>query len=164
MNQELEELDSITPNAITDEKKIDEIKPKSLAIIAAAIGILCFFLPWIRFDIFGLWSFSLNGFNIPTTADYFESWAIYLGGDSGGVSILFLLYLVPLFFISILVLEYFKKTRWIWLLALGILILISAFIVGVVYNAGFSGAFELFSFGIFGSLITGGILVFRKSY
>jgi len=80
------------------------------------------------------------------------------------VSIFSLLYLIPILFIGIVIMELMLKRRYIPHLAWSILILLAFFVGGLMYNAGFSDVLNLLSIGLYGSLIASIILAFSHRW
>ncbi|NOQ75143.1 MAG: hypothetical protein GQ574_24225 [Crocinitomix sp.] len=161
-NQDLEELDNTQPSNTPQEQETLPSKPKPIIIIAAVVGLIAFVLPWLKFSVFGINIFSINGYDIPITAESIGYWSIYIGANSNGVTALYLLYLVPLSFALIIALELMKKNRWIPMVSLGILILLGVFLGGLIYNIGIDEALSLISAGIYASFIAAAILAYSK--
>ena len=147
-----------------EKKAIQPSKPRPIIIITAAIGLICFFLPWIKLDFFGFEFYSIIGLDIPTTADMVGQWSVSFGGNSDGVSVFYTLYFIPLIFATCIVFECLLKIRHIPLMGFGILILMSVLIVSLVYNTGMSGFLNLASIGLYGSLVASSVIVVSKNW
>ncbi len=159
----MEETQEATPKAPQEiEQVIDKVKPA--VVIAAGLGLISFVLPWLQLTVFGFQVFSVKGYEIPTTAEYVGQWTIYFGGNSNGISVLILLYLIPILFTVIVGLALLKKNRWIPLLGGVNLILLATFLGGLFYNVGFNEALQLLSSGIYISLLAGIVLVYSKNW
>ncbi|MFT5822127.1 MAG: hypothetical protein ACI8ZM_003383 [Crocinitomix sp.] len=161
-NLELEELENDQPAHSSQEHDAVVSKAKPIIIIAAVAGLVGFVLPWLKLSIFGFSVYSINGYDIPITAESIGYWSIYIGGSSNGVTLLYLLYLIPLLFTLIIGLELLKKRRWIALVGFSILILLSVFLGGLIYNIGFNEALNLMSAGIYTTLIAAIVLVYSN--
>ncbi len=164
MKSDLEELGNTTYSDTPQKSEPLENKVKPAVAIAAGLGLISFILPWLQLTVFGFQVFSVKGYEIPSTAEYVGQWTIYFGGNSNGVSVLTLLYLIPILFAAIVALSLLKKNRWIPLIGGINLVLLVSFLGGLFYNVGFNEALQLLSSGIYISLIAGIVLVTSKNW
>jgi hypothetical protein len=160
MSEDLDELENDNSAVNPAIKENKPLKPRQLVIVAGLMGVCCFFLPWLKLSILGFEVYSIIGLDIPTTADMVGQWTVSLGGSSNGVSIFSLLYLIPLLFIAIIILELTVKRHYIPYLAWSIIILLFLFVGGLIYKAGFNEVLNLLSVGLYSTLIASIILVF----
>ena len=142
---------SVTNRVIEPATSNDQIRPKHwwLNMAIAFGGIIGFILPWISIRIFGITIASINGFQLPNFVSEMDN--PRFPGVNGGMSdvdmrILYCLYLVPICFAAIIVLEYLRKRQAVKVLSSIVIACIAVFLVMLLITMGMQGI-QFLSFG-----------------